>query len=219
MSKNRPHEEINKRCGAKTKKGTPCRNPAGFRTNHVGKGRCFLHGGLSTGPKNKTKMNKNKNAVTTGEYESIIVDVLEDEEKNLFYKISLNELKQINDEIRLTDIRLRRMMLRIKELQQKEYFPLTQKKGTERDAETNIAEAENPLIQIQNIEDAITRIQAHKLKLLDSKHKLEQNLGIVDETKKAQLEHILAKTEKLKGVSSNIEDMSELRRLLLDESD
>jgi len=39
-------------CGAKTKKGTPCQLSAGWGTPHVGSGRCKLHGGLSTGPRN-----------------------------------------------------------------------------------------------------------------------------------------------------------------------
>jgi hypothetical protein len=34
------------RCGAKTRKGTACQRPA-----LIGKARCRLHGGLSTGPK------------------------------------------------------------------------------------------------------------------------------------------------------------------------
>ena len=34
------------RCGAKTRRGTPCRRPANKRN-----GRCRLHGGQSTGPK------------------------------------------------------------------------------------------------------------------------------------------------------------------------
>jgi hypothetical protein len=34
------------KCGAKGKTtGNPCRNPAGFKTDHVGAGRCHLHGG------------------------------------------------------------------------------------------------------------------------------------------------------------------------------
>lgn len=33
------------KCGAKTRKGTPCKSPA------MKNGRCRLHGGLSTGPK------------------------------------------------------------------------------------------------------------------------------------------------------------------------
>lgn len=39
------------RCGAKTRKGTPCLQPAGFRTDHVGHGPCKMHGGLLPGPR------------------------------------------------------------------------------------------------------------------------------------------------------------------------
>lgn len=34
-------------CNAKTRRGTLCRQKAGARTDHVGAGRCFLHGGKS----------------------------------------------------------------------------------------------------------------------------------------------------------------------------
>lgn len=36
-------------CAAKTRAGTPCQQPAGWGTDHVGSGRCKLHGGKSTG--------------------------------------------------------------------------------------------------------------------------------------------------------------------------
>ena len=46
-----------RRCGAKTRKGTPCRSPA------MPNGRCRMHGGKSTGaPKG------NKNALKHGYY-------------------------------------------------------------------------------------------------------------------------------------------------------
>lgn len=39
------------KCGARKRaddvKGEPCRNPAGFKTAHVGVGRCYLHGGAT----------------------------------------------------------------------------------------------------------------------------------------------------------------------------
>lgn len=38
-------------CGAKSRRGTPCRRPAGWGTDHQGAGRCKLHGGRSTGPR------------------------------------------------------------------------------------------------------------------------------------------------------------------------
>lgn len=36
-------------CGAKTRAGTPCKQKAGWATDHVGQGRCKLHGGKSIG--------------------------------------------------------------------------------------------------------------------------------------------------------------------------
>ena len=35
------------KCGAKTRAGTPCQQPAGWGTEHPGTGRCKLHGGAS----------------------------------------------------------------------------------------------------------------------------------------------------------------------------
>lgn len=38
------------RCGAKNRQGQPCGNAAGFKTDHVGEGRCHLHGGKTPAP-------------------------------------------------------------------------------------------------------------------------------------------------------------------------
>ncbi len=38
------HDNI---CGAKTRAGHPCKRPAGWGTDHVGSGRCRMHGGAS----------------------------------------------------------------------------------------------------------------------------------------------------------------------------
>ena len=46
------------RCGAKNRKGTPCRCPA------MANGRCRLHGGLSTGPKTPEGIARIRRAVT-----------------------------------------------------------------------------------------------------------------------------------------------------------
>lgn len=46
--KNESNKPANKICGAKTKKdGSPCKKPAGWGTDHVGIGKCKLHGGAS----------------------------------------------------------------------------------------------------------------------------------------------------------------------------
>ena len=47
-SDEQPHEGY-LRCGAKTRAGTPCQQKAGWGTEHVGSGKCKLHGGKTTG--------------------------------------------------------------------------------------------------------------------------------------------------------------------------
>ncbi len=69
-------------CGARTRKGTPCRLLAGHKTGHPGKGRCKLHGGKTSGAPVG-----NKNAVTTGAYEEISFDRLTDTERELYARI------------------------------------------------------------------------------------------------------------------------------------
>jgi hypothetical protein len=41
----RPHD--GRICGARTRAGTPCRYPRGYKTDHFGQGRCRLHGGAT----------------------------------------------------------------------------------------------------------------------------------------------------------------------------
>jgi hypothetical protein len=52
-----------RRCGAKNRRGTPCQCPA------MANGRCRLHGGLSTGPKTLSGIERIQRAVTKhGQY-------------------------------------------------------------------------------------------------------------------------------------------------------
>ena len=71
-------KEINpcKFYGIKTRSGRPCKNRA------MAKGRFRMHGGKSTRPPLE-KMYHNKNAVKTGEYETIWMDALDPEESVL----------------------------------------------------------------------------------------------------------------------------------------
>lgn len=47
MDRNKLHDDF---CNAKTRSGNECKHPAGWGTDHVGKGRCKNHAGCSTGP-------------------------------------------------------------------------------------------------------------------------------------------------------------------------
>ena len=78
-------------------------------------------GGAPPGNKN-AKGNKggsppkgNKNAIKTGEYETIFADMLSDEEKDIYSKLNDDPFFILNDEIRLLKVRQFRMMKRIKE--------------------------------------------------------------------------------------------------------
>ena len=199
MKKDKTVPHANNKCGAKTRAGTPCKNSA------MANGRCRMHGGKSTGAKDKKKlalkMKNNKNSVSTHEHESIVFDYLEDEEKKLLNQIDLDKLKQIDNEIKLVDIRLRRMMKRISVLSEEDMTSVQATMKTDEFGKEYVEVKESSLSQIQNIEEAITRVQAQKLRLIESKHKLETDLGILDETRKAQLEQIKVKTEKLEAVS------------------
>lgn len=68
-----PQFNPERHCGARTKAGTPCTHPKGFRTNHLGSGRCYLHGGKSTGPRTVDgKQRSRMNAKTHGLYGQIL---------------------------------------------------------------------------------------------------------------------------------------------------
>ncbi|PFC15092.1 HGGxSTG domain-containing protein [Bacillus cereus] len=101
-------------CGAKTRKGTACQK-AGIGKN----GRCRLHGGKSTGPKDKVKhstsLKGNKNALKTGEYESIYYETLLEDEKFLYDSMSTNCEESITERIKLIGLRTRRIMQRYNE--------------------------------------------------------------------------------------------------------
>ncbi|HCT5827950.1 TPA: small subunit of terminase [Enterococcus faecalis] len=57
----------------------------------------------------------NKNAIKTGEYETIFADMLFDEEKDIYSNLNDDPFFILNDEIRLLKVRQFRMMKRIKE--------------------------------------------------------------------------------------------------------
>lgn len=201
--KNQVHNKNYNICGAKTRKGTPCLRPAGWGTNHPGTGRCKLHGGCSTGPKDQRG---NKNAVTTGEYETIWFDTLDEEERELFHQINLDKIKQLDNGIKLIEIRERRMMKRIQKLKEKEFTVISRKEGLERGKATSLEESQGTLGQIQAIEEALTRVQAHKAKLIDLKHKLELDMGITTNDNEGIREFINATTPSISELEELFED-------------
>lgn len=83
-----------KLCGAKTRKGTPCKTAA------MPNGRCRMHGGSSTGPKTPNTRN---NALKHGFYSN----ALQPDEKILWDRV---EIGSVDDEIRLLRVKLHRLV-------------------------------------------------------------------------------------------------------------
>lgn len=132
-----------RRCKAKNRKGEQCKNWAkpGWEV-------CHYHGAGGGAPPG------NKNAVKTGEYETILLDALDDDERVLFHAVDTDVLKQIDEELRLITIRERRMLQRLNGLRSSgDQFGMFE--------------------LIQAIDDALTRVQDKKARLLELKHKVK----------------------------------------------
>lgn len=206
--KNQAHAN---KCGAKTRSGQPCKN------NAMPNGKCRMHGGKATGPKDQTK---NKNAVTTGEHETIWMDTLEEDERVLFNVIETDIRKQLEDDIKLYTLRERRMLNRIKTLNKKDLNVVTheQRQGTDQGqtSKYDVVERENAIDQIQRIEEALTRVQDKKARLLELKHRIENTM--TDNSKKqAEIEFIKERTKLIKGEKKDTSMLESLINVVNDD--
>lgn len=155
------------------------RNVAKRKGGQPGNKNAEGHGG--TGPP------QNKNAVKTGEFETLFFDTLNPEEKQLASLIQLDKEQLLLQEIRLLTVREHRMLKRIESLRKleerepaagsdKENIPpgmsVTEySSGIEKGKPTELKKYEGILGQIQAIEDALTRVQARQQKAIETLHK------------------------------------------------
>ena len=130
---------------------------------------------------------KNKNAVKTGEFEALFFDALEKDEKQLISMVQLDKEQLLLQEIQLLTVRERRMLKRIDALRQLEdsepgdsesndrippgMTVVKVQSGIEKGEHTDLKEYEGILGQIQSIEDALTRVQARKQKVIEALHR------------------------------------------------
>ncbi|MGF6357104.1 uncharacterized protein YjcR [Paenibacillus sp. 4624] len=150
----------------------------------------------------------NKKAVTTGEYESIWLDALEDDERGLVDLIDTDPIQQADEAIMKFEIRERRMLLRIKRLTDgltererrvlyelksiKEamtvHDEISGKTKTVPYTRTELVESEieektfRQIDDIISLEEALTRVQDKKLKAIELKARL------LDEEKRVRIE-------------------------------
>ncbi|EGO5059588.1 small subunit of terminase [Enterococcus faecalis] len=176
------------------------------------------------GNKSASPPKRNKNAVKTGEYETIFADMLSDEEKDIYSTMNDDPFFILEEEIRLLKVRQFRMMKRIKEaekgLNDEEVERLQQlrkiKTPVEKDGRKLEIKREvmqdvqvtrktfRKLDDILAIEDALTRVSNQLIKVI----KQQKELLSTDKKSllmEAQIEKIKLETDKLSGGSSNDE--------------
>lgn len=144
----------------------------------------------------------NKNAVTTGEFETLLFDCLEPEEKQLAAAVPNDKEQLLFQEIQLLTVRERRMLKRIENLRQEDFTTVSRKSGIEKGKMTDLSEDRATLGQIQNIEDALTRVQARKQAAIDSLHRF----GVDDARLEIELMKLDMAALKLGGQETEVEE-------------
>ena len=144
--------------------------------------------GGQPGNQNATGPPGNKNAIKTGEFETLFFDCLNPEEKRLTEMVIPDKEQLLLQEIQLLTVRERRMLKRIEMLrnveqsaanentEQEEQVPAGMsvtgyRSGIEKGKQTVLKEYDGILGQIQSIEDALTRVQARRQRAIETLHK------------------------------------------------
>ena len=149
----------------------------------------------------------NKRAVTTGEYEKLI---LTDEEKQLYDSLVIeNKRTCIEKDYKMLCIREFRILKRIKSIQDKEKDMNIERivkrqynSNSSNETET-VTEAINVITPLQKLEDSLTRIQEAKRKCIDSLHKMETD------DRRLELDIIRLEMEAAREDSTNTEDLKD----------
>lgn len=124
----------------------------------------------------------NKKAVKTGEFETLLFDCLDEDEKRLIANIPEDKQRLLLQEIGLSSVRERRMLKRIEAVKQsmgyiddhtkEDDMTLVSIEAGEQGAKKKY---EGKLGQVQAIEEALTRVQAQKQRAIESLHKFGFN--------------------------------------------
>lgn len=138
----------------------------------------------------------NKKTLTTGEYEAIWLDCLDEEEKELYEQINTDPKSQAKNEIALYELRERRMLRRIQNLMagltEKERTEIQELRKTKQPYTTPdgdnititvldlvVTQVEEKIFRVFDdlikIEEALTRVQDKKQRAIDNLHRMEMD--------------------------------------------
>lgn len=118
----------------------------------------------------------NKNAVTTGEYETILLNELSEDERAIYEACDIIDKKdELKKQYKMLSVREFRITKKIETLKQKnkemtvEYIT----KHDNIDGTGTSTHATNTINLLQKLDDSLSRIQEQKRKCIDSLHKIE----------------------------------------------
>ena len=175
------------------------RKPGGQPGNGNAKGHGAPLGNKNGEGNNGGAPPRNTNAVKTGEFQTIWLDYLSEEERQFYDSIDTDKLRQVNEDIRLLTWRENMMMKRIHELRDgidnievdtteeaevkrvpvevydEQLGKMVLKVGFTREMKVTEVKTKQKsmLAEILRIEEALTRVQDKKAKLVQLKHKIE----------------------------------------------
>lgn len=192
-NQNKPHVKY---CGAKTRSGKPCKNPS------MKNGRCRMHGGKSTGPKPEN-MRGNKNAEKHGLFSKYIpeetLDLMEEIETQSPSLILWNNIK-----IQYAAIIRAQKIMHVKN--QNDLFKI------EKSVSENV-DGSRIEYEIQTAWDRNERFlnsQARAMTNLTNMITKYKELESADKEKALKLEKMEVEIQKLKGISEEVEDLSDV---------
>ena len=152
----------------------------------------------------------NKNAVTTGEYETILLNELSDEEKLLYQSCEITDkVTEIKKQYKMLSLREFRITRRIKELQNKnkemtiENITKRQYNSYGEDETETSTHATNTINILQKLDDSLSRIMEQKRRCIDSLHKIETD------DRKIEIELIRLEREAAKDGASENENVTD----------
>jgi uncharacterized protein YjcR len=171
-----PAADDERRCTANSKQtGVRCGQWA-----TPGRKVCRFHGGKA-GPKKG-----NKNATKTGEFERLFFDTFTEDEMELVETVELDVAAMIDRELKLVMVRERRMLGLIEQVRdgwENEEVEVVQERRkttptSDAYAMTEASRTTKPrskLDRLLAIEEALTRVQLQKSRLMDLKHRVSQD--------------------------------------------
>lgn len=205
-------------CGAKTRAGTPCQQKAGWGTNHVGEGRCKLHGGASTGPRDRKRASEKKKKNKNAEKHGLFSKHLPEETNSIIEEIENKNPIDIlweNITIQYAAIIRAQKIMYVKDKNDKTIEKVGYKKG-------NVIGENWEVQQAWDKQANFLQAQSRAMSALRSMIKQYDELcrsELATKEQKARIEKLKADTNRIIGIEEEIEDLETVYKEIYGDTD